>query len=136
MKGVDKAIYDLLTDNERIRAMLRASSKDKANVYPYNPKTEISYPSVTYYESASEKYMNIPNCEELTYRLDIWTKNVQDSTRLGTAINDLLTASRVNNEYATVYRFSLFTSVDIYDSNTSTYHKSMTYTIIAIDREI
>lgn len=136
MYGVDKALYNLITDSEHVQAIMKVSSKSAANVMPYNPSTKMKAPMVTFYESDSDNYLHIPGCQQMTYRLDIWTSSLEQSTRLAEVIDDILSVKDISNEYARVLKFTLFTSGDTFDDQTKVYHKSLVYKIVAIDKQV
>jgi len=136
MKGVDKALYDFISDNVQVQAIMGVSEKKLVRCMPYNPNIDIKAPMVTYYETDSDSYLSIPGCSQMTYRVDIWTKSLETSTRLSDVINDMLSIKDTSNEYARVLKFTLFTSGDTFDDQTKTYHKALVYKIVAISKEI
>lgn len=136
MYGTDKAIYDLITDSDHVRAIMGVSKKVDVRCMPYNQDTRIKAPLVTFYESDSQNYLHIPGCQQMTYRLDIWTASLEQSTRLAEVIDDILSVKDISNEYARVLKFVLFTSGDTFDDQTKVYHKALVYKIVAIDKQI
>jgi len=136
MEGVNIAIYDFISENAQVQALMGVSEKKLVRCMPYNPKIDIKAPMITYYESDSDTYLNIPGCSQMTYRIDIWARNLEESTRLGDVIDDMLSVKDTSNDYARVLKFTLFTSGDTFDDQTKSYHKSLVYRIVAIDKTI
>ena len=136
MHGVDKAIYDLISDNEHIRAIMKASSKEKVNCMPHHQDAKINPPMVTYYESDSDSYLGIPGCQIMTYRLGIYMTSLEASTRLSEVIKDVLSVKDFHNEYARVLKFTLFTQGDTFDQKVKTHKISLIYKVIAIDKQL
>ena len=136
MKGVDKAIYDFISGNAQVQAIMGVSTKQAVRCMPYNPKIDIKAPMITYYESDSDSYLSIPGCQLMTYRVDLWTSSLESSTRLGDVVDEMLSVKDTSNEYARVLKFTLFTSGDTFDDQTKTYHKALVYKVVAISKEI
>lgn len=136
MKGIDKAVYDLISENTHVQAIMGVSNKEDMNVYPNKPDSKIEIPSITFYERNSDAYGGIPNCERTTYKIDIWTSSLEESTRIKEAIDEKLSITNLTNEYARICNFTLFTSNDAFEPQTQIWHKSLTYKIIAIDTQL
>jgi len=136
MKGIDKAIYELISTNAHVQAIMGVSKPEDVNVYPYNPDEDTIIPSITFYERNSDAYGGIPNCERATYKVDIWASSLEESTRMADAIDNMLSVTNLTNDYARICSFTLFTSNDAFESQTQIWHKSLTYKIIAIELQL
>lgn len=136
IRGVDKAIYDLISDNPHIQAIMGVSTKKEVNVHPYQEDTDMVIPCITYEERNSRAYENIPNCELITYKIDIWTNNLQDATRIANAMDDMFITRNYINEYARICQFTLFTSADTFSDQTQIPHKSLIYQVISLNLEV